>query len=521
MKNVVVVLMAILAQGVAMAATAEPPLAPREVPWLAVDGRFGYDTPEGKPRIAPQYTEALPFVDGFAVVARDGGFGVIDSRGKFVVAAHYAMAKLFSIGRPGAALLVTKREYSAPWRFWQWRWMPEFNLLGGGNNGPVVVTKVPRAEWTVRLLPLGKTLYSDNRADDSGPMGTHQYWKNDWVPSRSLPRDLQMTVYGGLIRVNHELWRLTPEAGIVPLSKRVQGITAAGLLLVKDGERYRLEDQADKRLDPRVLSRASRLRIETSDGPYDLSKAGEMVAYPRIPYAIYRDQHGDNYFYPDFLKPFPRQVSDYHGAHATIKAQLILNQSVVVWDIPQSSYFAVISTAASSTRRLFLLHQDGHWNTQVPLYRDPRRLLSQGRISFGGQPGGVLDRQLRFHPLPLSSAVPCRQHPNWYMGKSDKTGKYGVFDVATQGWQVPPVYDYLQDEVAPGVAVYSIVKKDASGVKRDQFGLLDLAANKRITPPLYNRLEKNGYVVRVVDGKRLGFYINRRTGVEYRDHAQP
>lgn len=107
------------------------------------------------------------------------------------------------------------------------------------------------------------------------------------------------------------------------------------------------------------------------------------------------------------------------------------------------------------------------------------------------------------------------------MGKDVETGKYGVFDATKQQWQVPATYDYLQDEIAPGVAIYSIVKKDAEGVERDQFGLLDIAADKRITPPLYDRLEMSGRVVRQVDGKRLGFYINRKTGFEYRSKASP
>lgn len=372
------------------------PAPPVLVPWLASNGHFGYDTLDGKPVIAPQYTDAGPFVAGFAVVSKAGRYGMIDAKGAVVVPLRYAVAELFSVGRAGFALLVTKREYNAPWRFWQWRWMPEFNLLGGGSGGPTVVTKVPRAVWSVEFLPSRKSLFSRNDLDETSDMGTHQYWKKGWVPDRSLPRDLRMAVYDKLIQVDDKVWRLTARGRLVRLPQRVEDITYNGQLLVVDGQRYRLDDETGKPLGDRVFTRVAKASFTTPEGAFDLSQASGMgPAYPRIPSPIYRDQRGNYYLYPDFSKPLPRRVDDYHGTTGTLKADLVLNEAVTVWDVPKSQYFAVMSTAASDTRRLFLLDKDGHWNTQVPLYTDPSSMVSGGRITFGGKANrGVLDRQL-------------------------------------------------------------------------------------------------------------------------------
>lgn len=495
---------------------------PVRIPWLAAHGLFGYRNDSGKTAIAAQYADAQPFVSGFAVVAKDGHYGVINATGKIVVPFHYTVARVFSVGRAGLALLVAKREYNAWWHFWQWRVMPEFNLLGG-SSGPFLVTKVPRAVWSVEFLPSRENLYSHDVLDETSAMGTHQYWKKGWRPSRTIPRNLRLSVYGKIVQANDKSWRITDRGRLLRLGMKVESITPNGQLLTKQGTEYRLANDKGKPLDDRVFAHVEKITFSTPEGILDVSRSGDMgVAYPRIPSAIYRDQQGRSYLYPDFTKPVPKHVSDYADGGKTIKAKRILANAVAIWDLPHESYFAVISTAAGKKRRLFLLGRDGQWNTTVPLYADPYSLLSGGRISFTGKDNrGILNRELHFYSLPLNFPVPCRQHANWYMGKDVRTSKYGVFDARRQRWQVPPEYDYLQDEIAPDVAVYSIVKKDAQGVKRDQLGLLDIADNKRITPPLYDRLEADGRVVRQVDGKKLSFYINRKTGFEYRSKAQP
>src|SRR5699024_88913 len=105
-------------------------------------------------------------------------------------------------------------------------------------------------------------------------------------------------------------------------------------------------------------------------------------------------------------------------------------------------------------------------------------------------------------------------HPHWYMGKDTTSGKYGVYDSQNKRWQVPPKYDYLQRQVTQNIAVYSTVKSPQTG---DSFGLIDLTTNREITPPIYKRISMNGRVIRMVNGQFRAFYINFKTGKEYRE----
>lgn len=137
-------------------------------PWLAVNGKFGYVDSTGNMVIQPQYDDAKLFHNGFAVVGKSGGYGVINGQNKVVIPLKYAVAKI--IAQNKATLVVTKKEYNAWWQFWNWRIMPDFNILSTSNDGPFLVTKVPKAKWVVRSLPSRETLFSNRRLDERSAM---------------------------------------------------------------------------------------------------------------------------------------------------------------------------------------------------------------------------------------------------------------------------------------------------------------------------------------------------------------
>lgn len=490
------------------------------VPWLATNGLFGYRTTTGEPVIAASFDDARPFLAnaGYAVAEKHGKYGVINRHGEPVLAFKYPAVKLVSTSVDGVAIAITKREYNAFWRVWNWQLWPEFDLLGGGNNGPALVTRVPRAVWSVQLLPSGEKLYSQNRSDTKTVWGTDQYWKASWVPDRHLPRDLELATGGHSLVINDNVWQINATGGARKQDIRAASLLPKGHFMVATKAGYRLDDAAGQPLDSRRFTRLQAVTFDTSQGRVTLPRASKIsVRWKRIPATVYADRKGNRYLAPAMSKPLPRHLEDYQKGDTRLAARAIIKGTMLLWNLPHSDYFALVSMAGSSRRRLFLLGKDGHWNTQVPLYSDPHALLSDGRIIFEGKYNpGVLNPQGAFRALPLTAATPCRGHPDWFMGKDTDSGKYGVYDIANQRWQVAAQYDYLQPSGVPGVIAYSIVKQAATGVTRDQFGLLDVVNDSRITPPLYNRIDDSGRVTRWVGGRLISFYINRQTGLEYR-----
>lgn len=90
-----------------------------DYPWLATNGKFGYRDASGEMKTQPQYEDARPFQNGYAVVAQNGKYGVINAQNKIVIPIKYPLVSLISGG--DFTILVTKKEHNAWWRFWQWK----------------------------------------------------------------------------------------------------------------------------------------------------------------------------------------------------------------------------------------------------------------------------------------------------------------------------------------------------------------------------------------------------------------
>ena len=492
------------------------------IPWRAASGQYGFCTPSGEITIRPQYDDARPFHNGFAVVAKAGLYGVIDSANAIVIPLQYQLAVLWS--DDVATLVLTKKEHNAWWQFWHWRILPEWNLLGG-DSGPFLVTKVPRAKWEIRALPGKKALFQDRRSDDKSPMGTGQYWKADWTPDRSIPADLSIAATDDLVLVNHAIYQKEPDGRLRHRSGHFVGRTSGGTLLLQRGGSYYLADRQGQKQTNRRFTALPGLRLKTSSGEaVFVSRAGKLAtSYQTIPGRVLKDQEGKVFLAPNLDTPFPTLIRDYTSPTDTLSAKAILSAAVMVRVRSTTSDYVVASSVGGGRGwRCFILQADGRWDTRMPLIRGVSELWDDGRIVFDrGKRTGVLDTNGHFWAMPLRAIRACRHHPHWYMGKDTATGKYGVYDAEHRRWQVQPRYSYLQDQLADNVAIYTLVQKDTAGVESEQFGLVNIRANREITPPVYDRIfsygPNYGSAIRTVRGRRCRFYLQPETGREYRE----
>lgn len=93
---------------------------PTLIPWLDANGQFGFAGSSGRMVVQPQYEDIGLFYNGFAVVKKEGKYGVINTRNEVAIPLKYATAKLVS--KDEFTLVITKKEYNTWWHVWHWRW---------------------------------------------------------------------------------------------------------------------------------------------------------------------------------------------------------------------------------------------------------------------------------------------------------------------------------------------------------------------------------------------------------------
>src|SRR5690606_5909314 len=143
---------------------------PREVlyPYRDKSGEFGYADENLHIQIEPQYKSASVFTEhGFAVItdSKDKK-GVIDQNNKLIIAPEYDVIHLHTL--EDFTLAEVHESYYTRWRFWEWKFLPGFNLMGTGNDNRLFDTKVKRLKKTVFVLGDKPRKVRSERLTDNG-----------------------------------------------------------------------------------------------------------------------------------------------------------------------------------------------------------------------------------------------------------------------------------------------------------------------------------------------------------------
>lgn len=496
MKLITLAFIAIFLSSTAMPQEKSSPIL---YPILSKSGKFGYCDSTGKTIIQPRFDHAQPFKNGYAVVGEHGRYGVIDASEKTILPLRYRSAQLFS--HEIFNLVISKKEYNAWWCFWQWKMMPEFNILNTSHHGPFLVTKVPRAKWKVRSIPDNKILFSQKRTESNG-----QYWKKDWQPDQQVPSDIQISSAGNALKVNEDLFvlhtRLQKVAGNV-----MELLNDTSALIFKNGE-YTLLDISGKSTEKKTYVMQDSVRFQVGAGvTVDVKKQSqETYPYPAVAAYILKGNDGRTYLSPELSKPLPVHVTDYK----TTPAAEILTHAITLASIPNSPWFLVVAVSG----KCFLLDSDGKWNTSIPAYEGLHQMLNNGDLLFTrGALKGILTHDLEFKNLPLDyHAFPLSFSKDLYSGKDIVTQQYGIYNTVKQEWQVSPAYSFIGNEIVPDVCIYTEIREG-----QEYYGLLDVKINKPITPAIYNMINNDGLAGIVENGQQIYFYVNAATGKAYRE----
>ena len=218
-------------------------------PCLSAEGKFGYCNSAGKLVIVSQYDDAELFQNGYAVVGIKGEYGVINGQNNIILSIKYPFVRIFS--GDGLCLEVTKKQCNAWWYFGQWKWWPGWSILGG-MNGPALLTKVPKAEWQIYVIPGKKVLFTRCQMDDKDNWGTSQYWKKGWSPSQSGPSDIDISSTSRLISFQPSFFGKRRESRYQILTHNFICFINDSNLMIKNENRYRIISETGNRVTQTV-----------------------------------------------------------------------------------------------------------------------------------------------------------------------------------------------------------------------------------------------------------------------------
>ncbi|QNK64485.1 WG repeat-containing protein [Pedobacter sp. PAMC26386] len=485
-------------------------------PWLARTGKFGYCDGNGTLIIPPKFDQPSLFVGGYALQTIKGKAGtatqyeVIDAHGKVIIQAEYAFAKLLSRGN--STLLISQEIYNAWWQFWNWKILPDIYVVTSDDRG---FFKVLKSKWKIHSLPDYKTLFSQKLLK-----GDHKntYWKN-----------IAIDVAGKSFIIMYDCYQLSPEKKIGTSFGPVDKILNDSTLLLLRGKSFQdvngyikvnMEGEA---IDKISYTYQKNVTFNTSQGAkilVDNYYSQSQLIEPLDRTSVFKSNQGKVYFSSDFSKPLPVIVHDYKGVDGpNIPAARILENATLLKAIPGGKYFLVNTTGFADVKkvgeRTILLDTSGNWNTLIPAYTDFQKMLPDGRLLFSKLSSMlVLYPDLSLLEMPMHDIVDYSQSSKyWYMGKDNETGKYGIYDAKKKLWQVKPKYDYIQNELTSGIAVYTV----NSGGENGYCGLIDIRNDKLITAAIYDHIDADGLVTKTENGRKISFYLNINTGLVYRE----
>lgn len=142
-------------------------------PYRDKSGRFGYADENLHIRIEPQYKMASLFTEhGFAVITDSlDRKGVIDKSNRVVLTPDYDHIQLHPVADFTLAEVFTS--YYTRWRFWEWKFLPGFNLMGSSRDNRLFDTKVKRLKKSVFILGYKNRKVWCKRMTDAGYASTY------------------------------------------------------------------------------------------------------------------------------------------------------------------------------------------------------------------------------------------------------------------------------------------------------------------------------------------------------------
>ena len=465
-------------------------------PYLGKDGRYGYVEAGFRVGIPPQYRQAGPFNEqGYAVVVNDANqYGVINTANEAVIPLIYEHVSLTTL--EDYTVAETQESYSADYRFWDWRFLPGFNIIGGTGDKRLFDTKVTREKRTLWVLgPKNRKIAS--KAETKPTFGK-AYFRIITLENNRLWVDGHLYAIGG--------------RGARRLASHIKIPSGDFPFLQHLGNKLRVVDRNGKPIDRRVFTPVDSVSLKMNNSTRtDISLTVKKNRQQPI---LYHDGHGNYYCYPDFGKPLPDTVQNTSPDEDGLSAQKVLQEQLwMMAPVPKGDYF-VLMNFDDGTRFFRFLDTQGNMHRTLPtdipfsvtveptgsiIWPDVDHYIGSDQVPEGWS----------VHSICLLDNTPL----HIVTLQKDKTQRQGVWNVDTQQWHIAP--DHYS--VAPLGSDFEQWAFQPDN-KDDLWGIIDARGDVKV-PPRYRSISPDGYVrIQADDGHGLSFYLHLPSLRELREH---
>jgi len=463
---------------------------PREVlyPYRDKSGEFGYADENLHIRIEPQYKTASLFTEhGFAVItdSKDKK-GVIDQNNKVIIAPEYDVIQLHVL--ENFTIAEVHASYYTRWRFWKWKFLPGFNLMGGGNDNRLFDTKVKRLKKALFVF-----------GDKTLKVRSEQLTDNEYPVDNYF--DI-ITLDNNQVLIDHRLYNIDPN-GAHFLAEGVKEPLTAHTFAQREGQRLYIMDRNGKHVSGKGYTLLDSIAFKVEDVPVVKRLTREYAPIA----SAYQNVEGLVFIYPDFSKPLPWLIHDnMHPDDPT--AEELIRGLWMLASVPESDYFLFMSYREGE-RFFRFLDTQGNWHQTLPPGIPFTVVQRSGNIIWPGKEYYIPQNHVpegwkidRISPLSDSSMyhITLRQ---------DKTVRQGIWDFEKKKWLIAPEYY----QVYPlGNTRRWRYEPEYGGL----WGIMDHSGNV-LLKPTYSSLHPDGWVTQEENGEYISFYLHLQTLEEFRE----
>lgn len=460
------------------------------LPYLSSHALYGYADFHGNIIIDPQYERGDFFHNGVAVVRKKGAKDMLINAHNEPIPIPIKYSTLRLLPYQGYTLVEFTEEYSNRWRFWEWKFLPDFSLFGTPNRNRLFDTKVLREKRSLYWLE-GQTKIQSKKGG-KGKGETYFFVSQ---------------ISENMIQVDDKLYHLNvPDikriAKDIVINKNVEG---KGFLQNK-GSFLQVVDSTGKRIMPIQLRSIKKLTLRVEGSLFTLHSEVQQPLYYKLG-DFYEDEQENIYVHPNLRKTFPREIKPY-PFDDSITAKEILKKTQSIAPVPKTNTFLL---TLDFGKRVFALDTDGNWH-------DPNTNI--GKITVVSRAGNILwpgyETELGKPKLPNDAAItsirPFAQKSNFYLVRIayKEQRLTGVWDKKSESWIMPPEYHEIASRISYQRFLTFKITKDG------KWGVYDIINRKIHIPAVYDFISADGWAYRY-DETSKGFYLNLKTKQEFRE----
>lgn len=457
-------------------------------PYRDKSGKFGYVDDNLQFHIAPQYKMASLFTEqGFAVITDSlNRKGVIDKSNHIIIPPEYEYLRLFALN--DFTLAAVYNFYYTRWRFWDWKFLPGFSIVGSSGDSRLFDTKVKRIKKTVFILGDKPQTARSERLTDKGYV--NKYFDINRLDSNQ-------------VLIDDRLYDIRAKSAHFIASGIKEPLSQQTFSQQKDRHLH-IIDRKGKRIKGKTYLAVDSIPLKVEDKrvviPLTRNSYGSIAS-------AYQNDEGQTFVYPDFAKPLPQRMdNNTHPGDPTVEE--LIRGLWLLASVPKSDYFLFMSFRDG--KRIFrFLDTQGNWHQTLPPDIPFTVVQRSGDILWPSQKHYIPQNQVpegwkidRISALSNSSSyhITLRQ---------DKTVRQGIWDSEKKQWLITPEY-------------YEVYPMDNTGQWRYHseygglWGILDYDGNVLIKPT-YSSLHPNGWVTQQENGESISFYLHPPTLKEFRE----